>query len=157
MKLLTKLTSIFDRTNDLLAFFAVILLTFIMISVTYEIIIRQFLNLTILWMFEIKEYALIYITFLGAAWLLRREGHVKMDLLLNYLKPRTQEIFNIITSVVGAIICVVLVWYGIRVTWSSFQTGYYMPTILEAPRWPIVGIIPVGSFLHRHLHSSCLI
>ncbi|GAH24314.1 unnamed protein product, partial [marine sediment metagenome] len=68
-----------------------------------EITARNLFNYSIRWVLEISEVSLLFITFMGAAWLLRREGHVSLDLLVPRLKPKTQTIINVTTSIVGAI------------------------------------------------------
>lgn len=70
-----------------------------------------------------------------------------MDIMLNLLKPGTQAVLNIITSIIGAIICFVLIWYGVKVTWDSFQGGHYFLTELEPPQFLILFVIPLGSFM----------
>ena len=100
MKILMKVTNSFDGALNATGFLASILLGFIMCSVTAEVVARHFLGISISWwMVETTEYMLLYITFLGAAWVLRKEGHVKMDLLLSRFKPRDQDTVNIITSI----------------------------------------------------------
>ena len=147
MKFLVKLSTIFDHTLDLSATGGFVLLAIMMFSVCFEILVRNILGRSQLWLMEINEIFLLYITFLAAAWVLRREGHVKMDLLLSRLDPRVQTIVNIITSIIGIVICFVFTWYGAKVTWSHFLTGQRMPTALEIPYYPILLIIPIGSFL----------
>lgn len=147
MKLLTKASTFFDSIMGLLAFLAAVLLVFTMLSVSYDVVMRYFLNRPTLWVQEIAEYSLLYITFLGVAWLLKKEGHVKMDLVISRLNPETQALLNVITSVICAVICALLVWYGVQVTWDSFQVGYRSGTELDIFRWPMDAIIPVGSFL----------
>ena len=56
-------------------------------------------------------------------------------------------LFNIITSTVGAIVCLILTLYGARVTWEMLETSYRIATHLEPPKFIILAIIPVGSFL----------
>jgi len=146
MRLLAKVVTIFDRITDLLAFFAIAIIIFIMLSVTYDVVMRYFGHPT-LWVVEISEYSLLYMTFLVAAWLLKREGHVKIDLVLNRLSPRAQAMTNVITSIFGLIICLVITWYTAKVTWSHFERGLYMPTYLEVPNAYILVVIPVGSFM----------
>lgn len=131
---------------DAFAILAASLLIFAMIIVIYEIVTRYFFNRSEVWVTEITEYSLLYITFLGTTWLLKREGHIKLDLLLNRLSSRSQDFINILTSFAGLIICAALVWYGARGTWNQFQSGYYTPTLLEIPTAPITVIIPIGSF-----------
>ena len=108
MRVLREITRIFERTNNLLAFIAGVIIIFTMAAVTYEVIMRYFLNRPTLWVVEVSGYSLLFITFLGAAWVLRRGGHVRIDLLTNRLKPRNQIRLNIITSIMAAIICLVI-------------------------------------------------
>lgn len=147
MKLLKRVTSIFDQGNNVLAFFASILIIVMMLIVVYEIFIRRFLNSPTIWTAEVTRYILLWITFLSAAWLLREEGHVKMDILLDRLNPRAQSILNIITSSICTIICLIITWYAGKVTWDQLQSGFLMPGLWSPPKWPIMAIIPVGFFL----------
>lgn len=146
MKILKKVAAIFDRTNNLLILLAAVLLVFIMLGVIVDVILRQ-VGFALVWMFEITEYCLLFITFLGAAWLLRREGHVRMDLVLDRLNPGIQSRLSIITSILGAITCLVIAWYSGRATLEYFQLGYTLNTELRPPQAPIMAIIPVGYFL----------
>ncbi len=147
MKLLTKVTAIFDRTIGSLAALASFLILFIAVSVSTAVVMRYFLGRPIFWVIEISGYSLLYITFLTAAWLLKNEGHVKMDLLLNRLRPGAQSILNMITSAVSAIALLIVVRYSARATWEYYINDYYVPGLLEPPQWAILIIIPIGSLL----------
>ena len=148
MKLLTKVTSIFDRIIDFLAVVALALIAFMMLSVVAEVsIMRLLLNRPQAWVVDVTSQSLLFITFLGTAWLLREEGHVKMDLVLTRLSPRAQVVMNTIMSVVGTIICLVVAWYGARASWDHFQMGSWSATAMAIPRAPLLAVIPVGSFL----------
>lgn len=107
---------------------------------------------------EISEYILLYITLLGVAWVLKREGHVKVDIVINSLGERTQNIFNVITSIAGVIIFFIIAWYGTIVTLEQFQMGYFRASYLRTPLFTVVAVIPVGSLLFaiqfiRRTHS----
>ncbi len=148
MKQSMKVSAIFDYILTLFGFLTSALIIFLMLSVCTEVVMRYFLNRPQVWTVEIAEYTLLWITFLGAAWVLKKEGHVKMDIVLGQLKPGTQAVVNIITSVIGVIICLVLTWYSAEITWDHYQRGIYEPaTLLDLPKAPIMVIIPVGSFL----------
>ncbi len=148
MKLLSKVTSIFDSTIDFLALSAAVLMIFIMLCIVADVVMRYVLSRPIFWVVEIAEYSLLWITFLGAAWLLKREGHVKMDLLINRLRPENQALLNTITSFMGAIIFLVIAWYSATVTSDLWQSGYFVSSLnLRAPKGPILAIIPAGSVL----------
>ncbi|MBW2609472.1 MAG: TRAP transporter small permease [Deltaproteobacteria bacterium] len=147
MKLIHKISDIFDGVLSLFGTLAVILITFDMLIVSALVVMRYILKRAPTWVIEFTEYSLLYITFLGAAWLLKGEGHVKMDLVISSLRPRTQAILNTITSVACAVVCLIVVWFGVKVTWNHFQTNYLLPTILRPPSYLIVCIIPIGCFM----------
>jgi len=147
MKLLTKGAAVFDRITGLLALLGASILTFMMLAVCWEVISRYFLGRGVIWVIEFSEYFLLYITFLGTAWLLKKDGHVKMDILLTRFKPKTQHLINSITSILGAILCLVVAWSGAEVAWDHLQRGLHQPTLIAPPDFPIFAVIPVGSFL----------
>jgi TRAP-type C4-dicarboxylate transport system permease small subunit len=138
---------IFDRTLNVMTFLAGILLVFIMLSVCLEVVLRTFINRPQIWVTEVTECLLLYITFLGTAWLLREEGHVKVDIVLNRLKPQTTAFLGIISSIMGVLVSITLTIYGFNVTWDYFQRGIYTPTALEIPVYLILLIIPIGSLM----------
>jgi TRAP-type C4-dicarboxylate transport system permease small subunit len=147
MKLLRKASTIFDGSIDISASFAAVLMAFIMLSVCSEVVMRYFFESPMLWVIEVTEYSLLWLTFLAATWVLRKEGHVVMDLLINRLNPGTRTMVNIITSVAGAAICLVITWYGAKVTVDLFQRGHFFQSILFPPSYILFLIIPIGSLM----------
>jgi TRAP-type C4-dicarboxylate transport system permease small subunit len=127
-------TPLFDRIIDLLASLAGGLILFMMLSICIDVVLRYFLNRPLTWGVEISEYILLWSTLLSVAWVLKIEGHVKI-------------LVNTITSILGAITCLVLLWYGTKVSWEFFERGTITNTILELPSAPLFAIIPIGSFL----------
>jgi TRAP-type C4-dicarboxylate transport system permease small subunit len=145
--LLTSAGILFDRLLDLFAILAGIIIGFITISVCAGILSRYFLNRPLSWVVEISEYGLLYMTFLVAAWVLRHERHVSVDLVYNRLSRRNQSMASIFTSIVAGIVFLIVTFYGFKVTKHQFDTKYFTPTILEAPKFVVTLIIPVGTSL----------
>lgn len=139
--------AIFDGILNVFAFLSALLLAFIMLSICLEVIMRYFLNRPLVWVIEMSEYALLYITFLGTAWLLRREGHVTVDILLVRLNPKNQAALGFLSSIVGIIISLILIWYGSEVAWDHYVRGVFKPTVLQFPTAPVLAIIPIGSVI----------
>jgi len=147
MRSLKKLSSIFDWIIDGMAFLAGLLLLFMIFSICYEVLMRYFLIRPSSWAVEITEYILLYITFLGAPWLLKQKGHVKVDVVLNMLNIRTQRILNLFTSLLGAIICLVLFWFGLLATVDHYVRKIPVIKSLEVPKFILLVVIPFGSLL----------
>lgn len=146
MNLMKKLNLAFDLALDVMATLAAIILIFIMVCVCMDALGRYFFNHPFIWVTQITEYSLLYITFLGSAWLLRREGHVMMEIVVSRLSRGVQAILGIISSLIGVFIYVFFLWYGVVVTWDHWQRGIFDPTILQFPKAPVIAIIPIGSF-----------
>lgn len=140
-------TTFFDRFLDILFFAAGVLLVIATFSVCWGIFSRYFLSRPIGWLIEINEYILLYIAFLVFARVLRHEGHVKMDIVLNLFKPKTQLVVNIITSILSTVVCLIFSWFGAKVTLELFQKNTLTPTVLELPKYCLTVVIFFGSLL----------
>ena len=147
MGLLRKATAVFDSLMGFFVLLAIGLLVFMVLSVTYEIVMRYFLGKPTVWVVELTEHSMVYFTFLVAPWLLRQEGHVRMDMVLSRLRPGAQVVLNTITSSLGALVFLVVAWYGAKSTWDLWQTGFYIDTMLDIPVAYLVVVIPVCSFM----------
>lgn len=147
MSLLAKLGKVYDCIIGIAAALAGLMLIFLMLSVSLEVALRYFFARPTSWVVEIAGYILLYIPFLIAAWVLRREGHVTMDLLLNCLNPKTRSLLNALTSVLSAIICLILTWFGLRSSMYFHSVNYKTPTILMLPKALIIAIVFIGFFL----------
>ena len=146
MGVISKLGRVFDSAIGIMARLSDVILVFLMLSVCADVILRYFFNRPQAWIVEISEYLLLYITFLGAAWVLRKEGHVIVDILIDRLTPRTRATLGIISSVIGTFVCLVVFWFGALETLDIFRRGVRNPSVLEFPKGPLVAIIPFGSF-----------
>ena len=147
MKQQAKATTIFDRILDVTAAIAASLIVGMMLLVTVEVCLRYFLNRPMVWVITIIQWSLVFMTFLGAAWLLRREGHVIMDFVLNQLSQNSRDRLNAVTSVFCAIVCLVIFWFSLRVNIDYFQVHYIYQATVELPAFILQAVVPLGSFL----------
>ena len=147
MKVPARCSTIFDRVVNIMFYASSGLSLVIFFSTCIELFMRYFFNRPQIWAVEVTEYAMLYITFLGTAWLLREEGHVKIDLLLSFLAPKNQAFLNSITSILGAIVCSVIAFYGSWSTWLHYQKGLTTFSAMELLKWPFLIVIPFGSLL----------
>ncbi|MFC2067602.1 TRAP transporter small permease [Chloroflexota bacterium] len=145
MKIIKSAASIVHGIISLFGSLSGVFIVFMMIIITYEVVMRYFFDRPTTWVIEIAEYCLLYMAFLGAALVLRNEKHVKMDMVIEQFKPRAQLLINVITSTIGAIVFLIIFWYGAKVTWQQIQEGFTVPSYLMPPQALITGIIPLGS------------
>ena len=138
----------FDRILIILGVVSAGLIGLQALSVNVAVVLRYFFGKSIFGLFEMWEYSLLYMTFLGAVVLLKMEGHASLDLVIVRLTPKFQNILNGITSFLGGLGCLALVWYGSRVVYSFYISGAFIDdSELRLPRFAIFMVIPLGSAL----------
>jgi TRAP-type C4-dicarboxylate transport system permease small subunit len=145
MNFLKKLVGVVDRVIDGMALISGLLLLFMMFCICFDVILRYFFSRPFAWSIEITEYILLYVTFLGAPWLLKKEGHVKVDVILNQLGKRAQTALNIITSLLGMMVCFILMYYGAQTTLDHLARRIPVIKSLEVPKFILLAVIPFGS------------
>ena len=142
-----KFWAVFDRIIGILAAIAGVVVIFTMLVVTSDVSLRFLFNAPIIWAPEITEICLLFITFLSIAWLLKEDGHVRVDIVLARVSQSTQAILCLISAIIGIVVSVFLIWQGILVSLQYTREGLSDPTVLELPKGPLLAIIPLGSFL----------
>lgn len=145
MKLVKKATSVFDNATNILAVLSAILIISVMLAISLAVATRYFLKLTWTGLIELSAMSLLFVTFLGTTWVLRKEGHVTMDILVDRLNPRGRSLLNMATSILCALMCLVLIWYGAQVTWTRYLEGSWVFANLTIPDAYFLFIIPLGS------------
>jgi TRAP-type C4-dicarboxylate transport system permease small subunit len=144
MKVMSGFIKVWDRINDTIMVLAGILFWGQMLIVNLEVFSR-YLGSPTTWVAEISSILVLWIPFMVAGWVLRKEGHVKMDLLVERLNPRTRAVIDFITSLVGVAVMLIVAAAGFMTT--IYWIGNRTPTMLMLPRSPIIGIIFFGSLL----------
>ena len=147
MSLLRKGVVVFDSLVDFLGFLSGLLLVLLMSITCYAVVMRYIFHSPSGWVIEVCEYMLLYITFLGTTWLLKRDGHVKVDIVLVSLNPKVANVLRLVTSIMGAVSCAFLVVYGTLNTVKYYQGGTLVIQTLNTPKWILTAVIPFGSFL----------
>lgn len=147
MKISKQLRIIFDWALNLSANLANILMIFLTLAVCFEVFMRYFLGQPTNWVVDISACILLYTTFLAAGFLLRSEEHVTVDLLFNKFSRKTQCFLNVVTSSFGTLTVAALVWFGGKVTWENLRQGIQILGGVSYPKWVVLAIIPIGSFL----------
>ena len=136
-----------DHIVKLGAIAAGLLLVFVTVSIGYTIFARAVGIPSPLWTVQFNEYALLWITFLGTAWVLGQNRHVAIDLLTRKLKPRTNTIFGVLHSILGCGLCAVIFWFALMTVWSMFQRGVTDVGTVDVPKYLVLIAIPLGFLL----------
>jgi len=139
--------TVFSRINLICAIIGAALLFGIATIVCMEVIGRALGASSQLWVIEASEYALIFITFLGAPYLLELNRHVVMDLLTSDLTGERKRISNLFNGAIGLIVCIILTIIGMQVVVNQFYLGTREVTVMRPLSWWITSAMPLGTGL----------
>jgi TRAP-type C4-dicarboxylate transport system permease small subunit len=137
----------FDLLLNALAVVAGGLLVALMLATVVKVGMRVALNHGILGIDQISGTLMVYITFLGAAWVLRNEGHVMVDILTTVLPGRAERIVGIVGSLVSAAGCFVVAYFSLLTVVLSIHRGVVVAAEIEMPRAVNLIVIPLGCLL----------
>lgn len=145
----------FDALIEALALAAAALLCALVVLILVDVAARYLRLFSIPWSFEATEYMLYAITFLGAPWVLREEGHIAIELFVERLAPGPRRVVARIADLLGASVCVVLFFFACRVAWRSYASGTLVHKSFIFPEWwvyagmPPVLLMLLGVYLRR--------
>jgi len=144
---LSKLGRAFDHIMVALAWVAGGFVVFMWLSINYEVVMRYFLGNPTSWVSDFSLYFMVYITMLGAAWLLKKDGHVKIEILVTRMSRGTRRVMKAIASLVGAVVSGLMFWYSFQMTLDAFQMKSVFFHAVIVPRWIVFWVIPTGFLL----------
>ncbi len=126
--------------------FCLVLLFFMMILGTADVIGRYIFNRPILGTFEIFEIILPAIVLLGLGYTQENRAHVRMEILISRFSLRTQTFLNLITNGCALFISILILWRGWVLTIGYWHMGRTIPTI-EIPMFLPQLLVPLGALL----------
>lgn len=144
MRRLTRVKQVYECIEAALAVFAAVLIAAMTLIVTIDVLLRYFFNAPLLGAAEICAYSLVWLTFLAAAWILKKEAHVMVNLVTDRLTPDIQLLSKIAISIVGVVVSLFLVVYGSIVVQDYAQRKIIDIYTLAAPLAPLYAVIPIG-------------
>jgi TRAP-type C4-dicarboxylate transport system permease small subunit len=110
-------------------------------------VLRAITGTSQLWVIEVSEYSLLYITFLGAPYLLEQNRHVMLDLLYNSLSGLRRRLAALVNAVLGLALCVVLTVVGILVVLDQIDSGVRETTVMAPHSFWLTLALPLGMAL----------
>jgi TRAP-type C4-dicarboxylate transport system permease small subunit len=135
------------KVNAVCATLAGIVLLFITFSIFVDVFLRYVFGKPTIWITEVSTYLFLYVIYLGTAYALQLDMHIKVTFFLDAFSKRTKRVIDLITSILATLFTVVLLWQTSLMTWSAIKGKWTSPTALNAPYMYIHTIMVIGSFL----------
>jgi len=115
--------------------------------IALDVALRNLAGTGFPWLIDAIEYGLFAGTFLAAPWVLREGAHVRVDIVVTTLPPRGAALLETLADLVGLAVCLVLLWYGVKVTLTAQSLGSMVLKSIIFPEWWALAVVPVSSLL----------
>jgi TRAP-type C4-dicarboxylate transport system permease small subunit len=120
---------------------------FVMLAITYEVVARHFFDAIPLWVNDVTGYLLMAVTFLGGAFVMSREGHTRVDILVVHAGAGVQRTLTVVNAILVLLVSIVLACVAGYAVWDSFERKLSVVAVVEIPRYVVLSPIFVGCVL----------
>ncbi len=126
-RLLSGLDWLLDRIT-------LILLTVLLLVVGGQVFSRYLLNHSLFWSEELARYLFVWLVFLSAAMVLRRDGHIQVSFFVERLRPGVRRAIAILVNLL-------LLWFAATILVQSIRLAgmvWTVPTAAMEIPWTLV-------------------
>ena len=115
-----------------------------LIIICAHVFMRYLFDQPLNWSIDIATLFMLYITFLGSAWLLREDGHVSLDFLFHMIGPQKYGKIQRVNNIVCCLACLIVAYYGIVETKLAHELEMAVDMPLAPPKWIALVVVTVG-------------
>ena len=149
MGILRKILKAIDSISIYQGYVMAISLLILIFLVVFEVAMRYVFNAPTLWGTELQLFIYSGILLLTTAFTLQRGMHARVDLMVNFLSPHTQEIVALFTYLVFFLPFTLIIFIKGTTfaadSWKILETSVWSGW--QPPLYPIKTIIPIAFFM----------
>lgn len=127
-----------------MALIAALLLVWLMVSIIISVAMRNLGMQPFAWLFVSSEYGLFYLTMLGAPWLVRKRGHVHVELVTAMLPEAAQRVLSRLVALSCVLICALLAWKGYELMAQNITRNDFDVRAYFTPKWWLTAAFPLS-------------
>ncbi|MGY9048663.1 C4-dicarboxylate ABC transporter permease [Puniceibacterium antarcticum] len=137
------LTRAYDTVLYAMASVAAAMLIWLMVSIVISVLMRNAGFQPYAWLFTSSEYAVLYLTMLGAPWLVREKGHVHIELVTATLPAAMQRLVSRGVALACVGVSLILAWKGLELVLTNIARNDYDVRAYYFPRWMLTISFPI--------------
>lgn len=139
--------SLVQRWDSLEKWVAAIIMIFALCLSFYSVVARYVFHWSLDWSDEIAVYAVIWSIFFGTSSLIKKDEHVRVDLLLTWFPPKQQDILHFYHTLLGLVFVAVVAWGGYLMVVKAHATGIASESHLKFKMYLPFLVMPIGGML----------
>jgi TRAP-type transport system small permease protein len=145
---LDDLSAFYGKVLEALAWLACVMVFAMVIMICLDVLLRNVALIPTMrgldWSNDITEAMLYLITMCAAPWILRQGQHIRVDIVLRAIPKRAAWYCEWLADAVGLFCCLVMIWYGVRMTLSSYSSGAMTVKTMVTPEWWLLAPLPIA-------------
>ncbi|MDW4550539.1 TRAP transporter small permease [Defluviimonas sp. D31] len=122
-----------------------LLVFYVMLVITMfiEVLRREILSYSSIWGEEIVRYSFIYLAWIGAASAVRERGHIRIDVILQYVGRRMKALLYIFGDIVMFAVALVALYWSFETVIVSAKFGSVTHGLRISQVW-FLSAVPIG-------------
>ena len=122
-----------------------LLIFYVMLVATMfiEVLRREVLSYSSIWGEEIVRYSFIYLAWIGAASAVRERGHIRIDVIMQYVGPRTKGVLYLFGDFVMVAVSIVAIYYSFETVHVAAKFGSVTDGLRISRVWFLMAV-PIG-------------
>ena len=108
-----------------------------------EVVRRELFAYSSIWGEEIVRYSFIYLAWIGCAAAVRERGHIRIDVILEYVGPRTKAVIYIFGDLVMLAVSLVALYYSYETLHVAMKFGNVTHGLRIGQAW-FLAAVPLG-------------
>lgn len=143
-RILVGLDRVVHAVSAVAAAVAAALLLTIFVAVQYEVVMRFVFNRPTFWVNEASTYAISWVGFLGAGYLLRIGRQLEVDIVTMRLSEGARRALGTATDLIGGVFCAYTSYLGVEFSRIAYVMRASSASELDVPLWIPYLAIPIG-------------
>jgi len=135
----------FEALEKLMIYLSAVIVAVMMLLTATDVFLRYGLNRPIQDSFELSQFMMAGLVFLGIPYIQSIKGHVSVEFLTSRLSPTAREILKIFGYLFGLFIYVIVTRQSALFALDAWKTNDYTMGVVHYPLWPAKSTVPMGS------------
>ena len=108
-----------------------------------EVLRRELLSYSSIWGEEVVRYSFIYLAWIGAAAAVKERGHIRIDVLMQYVGPRAKAALYVFGDLVMLAVALVAFYWSLETVLVSARFGSVTHGLRISQVW-FLAAVPIG-------------
>ncbi|KIC42157.1 C4-dicarboxylate ABC transporter [Ruegeria sp. ANG-R] len=117
--------------------------TMLVATMFIEVMRREVLAYSSIWGEEIVRYSFIYLAWIGAAAAVRERGHIRIDVVMQYIGWRAKAVLYIFGDIVMFVVAIVAFYWSLETVLVSGKFGSVTHGLRISQVW-FLSAVPIG-------------